>query len=324
MRERPEDFQVSEVLGFEPSGEGEHAFLHVEKRGANTEWVAAGLARFAGVKRSAVGFAGLKDRNAVTRQHFSVHLPGLPSPDWSALELEGVSVLAATRHGRKIQRGALRGNRFRLVVRELSGKAPALEQRFAALAQRGVPNYFGPQRFGRGGENLDRAGELFDGRLRRPPRHKRSIYLSAARAHVFNAVLAARVADGSWLTGLDGEIYRLEGSRAQFGPEDRSAELAQRLERLDIHPTGPLWGRGALPTAGECSDLESRIAAELADLCQGLERFGLKQDRRALRVRLGEPSLEMVGDTATFTFTLPAGAYATVVMRELVEEAAAE
>lgn len=319
LRSSPGDFQVEEILGFEPSGEGEHAFLWVEKTGRNTDWVAAQLARFAGVRPVAVGYAGLKDRDAVTRQGFTVQLPGRASPDWEALDLDGVRVLGAARHHRKIQRGALRGNRFRLAVRELSGKRDALESRWAEIAGAGVPNYFGPQRFGRGGDNLRQAERLFRGEAGRLPRHKRSIYLSAARSHLFNTVLARRVAEGSWCKGLEGEVYALEGSRACFGPEPASADLHRRLDELDIHPTGPMWGRGEPAVSGECRQLEAAVLEPFALYRRGLEEFGLKQERRALRLRVGEPEISLDEDVATLSFTLPAGAYATVVLNELVE-----
>jgi tRNA pseudouridine13 synthase len=320
LRCRPEDFQVTETLGFEPSGEGEHAFLCVEKRGMNTDWLARQLARFAGVKPVAVGYAGLKDRDAVTRQYFTVQLPGRESPDWGSLGLEGVRVLEATRHHRKLQRGALRGNRFRLTVRELSGDRSALDERMAGIARSGVPNYFGPQRFGRGGDNRRQAERLFQGKAGRLPRAKRGMYLSAARSRLFNAVLARRVGDGTWNRGLAGEIYALEGSRAQFGPEPRSAELDQRLGALDIHPTGPMWGRGELAVSDECRALEMAVLEPFTVFREGLEAFGLKQERRALRLRVGEPDISLDDDVATVSFTLPPGTYATVVLRELINE----
>lgn len=319
LRDRPEDFRVSEILGFEPAGEGEHAFLWVEKRGQNTDWVARQLARFAGVRPAAVGYAGLKDRAAVTRQVFTVQLPGRASPDWAALELEGVKVLTATRHHRKLPRGALRGNRFRLVLRGVSGEPRAVRERFGAIARLGVPNYFGPQRFGRGGRNLLEAERLFRGEAGRVPGAKRGIYLSAARSQLFNAVLGRRVADGTWCRGLEGEIYALDGSRSRFGPEPPDPELERRLSGLDIHPTGPLWGRGEPAVTGACRRLEDEVLEPYGLFRAGLESFGLRQERRALRLRVGEPRLDFHDDgTATMSFTLPAGAYATVVLRELM------
>src|ERR1700735_4227497 len=203
LRSTPEDFRVEEVLGYDAEGQGEHALLWVEKRGANTDWVARELAKFAGVSPVAVGYAGLKDRHAVTRQTFSVRLAGKPDPDWSTFPHADVKVLAATRHSRKLKRGALRGNRFVLVLREAQGDRDAAEQVLQQIAARGVPNYFGEQRFGREGGNVAQARAMFAGR--RVERDKRSFLLSAARSQIFNDVLAARVERGAWDTPLDGE-----------------------------------------------------------------------------------------------------------------------
>ncbi|MFI4970733.1 MAG: tRNA pseudouridine(13) synthase TruD, partial [Lysobacterales bacterium] len=275
LRARPEDFRVEETLGFEPSGEGEHAFLLVEKTGANTEWVARQLADAAGAAPLAVGYAGLKDRHAVTRQTFTVQLPGRADPHWRALEIPGVRVLAVTRHNRKLKRGAHRGNRFRIRLRGVRGDFGAVDARIALIRSRGVPNYFGEQRFGRDAQNLALAEALFAGR--RMPRAQRGFALSAARAELFNALLARRVADQVWDRALDGEVFMLDGSNAIFGPEPWNEELARRLATRDIHPTGPLWGRGELRSTAAARTLESEVAIAHAALADGLERAGLGQ-----------------------------------------------
>jgi len=317
LRATPEDFLVEEILGYDADGAGEHALLWVEKRGANTDWVARELARFAGVPPVGVGYAGLKDRHAVTRQAFTVQLAGKPDPDWSAFPHAEVRVLAATRHGRKLKRGALRGNRFVLVLREVQGDRDAAERVLAAIAERGVPNYFGEQRFGREGGNLALARSMFAGR--RVDRDKRSFLLSAARSHIFNGVLAERVEQGAWDAPLDGEIWSLAGSRSWFGPEAFDAALAERLARGDIHPSGPLWGQGEPPTAGDAKALELAVAARDSDLAEGLAAARMEQERRPLRLLPRQLGWRWLGDDALeLTFELPAGAYATVVARELV------
>ena len=184
MRVRDEDFVVDEVLGFSADGHGEHAFLEIEKRGANTEWVARQLARFANVAPMSVGYSGLKDRHALTRQSFSVHLPGLPDPDWGKIEVDGVRILGATRHSKKLKRGVHRGNRFRIVLRDLVGDRVEAELCLERVSSLGVPNYFGEQRFGNDGGNLRSAQALFAGS--RLGRSERGFALSAARSHVFN------------------------------------------------------------------------------------------------------------------------------------------
>lgn len=318
LRAQPADFRVDEVLGFEPDGAGEHAFVLIEKTGANTEWVARQLAAAAGVAPMAVGFAGLKDRHAVTRQVFTVQMPGRDDPDWSALAIEGVRVLAATRHGRKLKRGAHRGNRFRIRLRDVSGDRDVAEARLAAIRAHGVPNYFGEQRFGHGGHNVALAQALFGGR--RLPRAQRGIALSAARSELFNALLAARVASENWNRALDGEVWMLAGTHAIFGPEEWSDDLARRLDAFDIHPTGPLWGRGELRSTQAVQALELAAAAAHPTLARGLESAGLKQERRALRLVPADLAHEWEADgSLVLDFRLDSGAFATTVLRELCD-----
>lgn len=317
MRVQPEDFVVAEELGFAPDGHGEHVLLTVQKRNANTDWVADQLARFAGVASKAVGYAGRKDRHAVTRQTFSVQLPGRDEPDWMAFAGPEARVLASARHGRKLKPGALTGNRFEITLRDVSGDADAAHQRLQALAASGVPNYFGPQRFGHADGNVQRARSLFRGARMKPK--ARSMLLSAARARIFNDVLARRVSDATWNRALDGEVWGLDGSRSHFGPEAYTDELAQRLADGDIHPTGPLWGCGPLPTQAQTAALEQAVAAADTELATGLEAKGLTQARRALRVLPRELNWQWSEPTTlVLTFALPAGCYATSALRELV------
>ena len=318
LRVSPEDFQVEEILGYEADGEGEHALLWVQKRGANTDWVARELARFAGVPPLNVGYAGLKDRHAVTRQTFTVQLAGKPDPDWSAFPHAEVSVLAAARHKRKLKRGALRGNRFVLVLREVEGSREAAEQVLGQIAARGVPNYFGEQRFGREGGNVAQARAMFAGR--RVDRDKRSFLLSAARSQIFNELLAARVEKLAWDAPLSGEIWALAGSRSWFGPEPFDETLAARLAAGDIHPSGPLWGDGEPPTTDEAGALERAIAVANSDLAAGLAAARMEQERRPLRLLPKDLRWQWLADDALeLSFELPAGAYATVVVRELAQ-----
>jgi tRNA pseudouridine13 synthase len=318
LRREADDFRVDEVLGFEPSGSGEHAFLVVEKTGANTEWVARQLARAAGVAPVAVGFAGLKDRHAVTRQAFTVHVGNRTEPDWPALAIPGVQVVAATRHARKLKRGAHRGNRFRIRLRDVAGDRAAIVARCDAVAAHGVPNYFGEQRFGRDGGNVDLARQLFGGT--RLPREQRGIVVSAARSELFNAVLARRVADASWNHALDGDVFMLDGTHSIFGPEAPDDALRARVAAFDVHPTGPMWGCGELRSTLAVAALEREVAHAQADLAGGLEREGLEQERRALRLRAGELVAGWEGPgTLVFEFVLPGGAFATTVLREVVD-----
>lgn len=318
LRAEPADFRVEEVLGFEPDGHGEHAFLWIEKTGANTDWVARRLAQAAGVAPMAVGYAGLKDRHAVTRQAFTLQLAGRVEPDWNALAIEGVKVLSAARHSRKLRRGAHRGNRFVVRLRGVEGDTDAIAARLDAIAASGVPNYFGEQRFGRDGGNVALAQAMFAGR--RLPREQRGIALSAARSALFNAALAQRVEDASWNQPLDGEVWMLDGTHAIFGPEPWSDTLAQRLAALDIHPSGPMWGRGELRSTGVVAAIERGVAQAHAGLAAGLEQAGLSQERRALRLRVRELRHAWIeAGLLELGFTLDSGAFATGMLRELLD-----
>jgi tRNA pseudouridine13 synthase len=318
IRTTPEDFFVEEIDAFAPSGEGEHLLLDVEKRGMNTAFAAKLIAQWAGIADMAVGYAGLKDRHAVTRQRFSVHLPGRAAPDIDVLQAQGLRVLGHAWHAKKLPRGALAGNRFQLVLRDVQGDRDVVATRLRAIAGAGVPNYFGEQRFGREGANLGNALAMFAGQ--RVARAQRTYLLSAARSELFNRVLAARVRDGSWNLGLEGEVWALDGSRSVFGPEPWSDALAERLGRFDIHPSAPLWGRGELRSTGAARQVEeASLTGDTAmALRVGLESAGLRQERRATRLRPGSLAWAWQGDDAlVVAFTLPPGTYATTVLAEL-------
>ncbi|MFQ5645181.1 MAG: tRNA pseudouridine(13) synthase TruD, partial [Thiogranum sp.] len=197
IRTQPEDFRVTEIPLVTPDGAGEHCWLYIRKRNSNTPWVAGQLAGFAGVSPRAVSYAGMKDRHAVTEQWFSVQLPGKADPDWQAIDNDDFQVLEAKRHSRKLKTGALRGNRFRLLLRGVVADPARVQARLEQL-RRGVPNSFGPQRFGRQGENLVQAERLLARPKARVSRNKRSIWLSAVRSALFNRVLTARIEAGNW------------------------------------------------------------------------------------------------------------------------------
>jgi len=318
FRSAPEDFFVEELPGFEASGEGEHLLLTVEKRGMNTAFAAKRIAAWAGIAEMGVGYAGLKDRHAVTRQRFSVHLPRKIAPDLAGLVSDDLKVIDASWHSRKLPRGALAGNRFELILREVSGDREAIDERLRAIAAHGLPNWFGEQRFGRDGGNVAAALAMFAGR--RVRRDQRSILLSAARSELFNRVLGSRLADGSWNQGLEGEVWMLAGSRSVFGPEPWSGTLAQRLADFDIHPTGPLWGQGESRTQGVARAAEDAALAgdEAQALRTGLEQEGLRQERRALRLKPeGFEWRWPDASTLQLQFALPPGSYATAVLHEL-------
>lgn len=317
LRAQPEDFQVIEQLGYGADGEGEHVLLTVRKRGLTTQQAAEALARHAGVKSLAVGYAGMKDRHAVTEQAFSVQLPGREEPDWQALTSNELQVLDHAPHRRKLKRGALKGNRFVIALRNVAGDREQAEVVLESLRTCGVPNYFGEQRFGRYGDNVEQARAMFAGR--RVQRKIRGILLSAARSQIFNVVLGTRVRDQNWNHAIDGEVYSLAGSRSWFGPEDANETLAARLEQGDIHPSGPMWGQGELPTRGRAAELEQGVADSYPELVAGLVDARMDQDRRALRLLPDDLKWNwLADDTLELRFGLASGAYATTVLRELV------
>jgi len=319
VRERAEDFVVEEDLGFAPAGAGSHLLLKVRKTDANTPWVARELAHLVRCRPQEVGYAGLKDRRAVAVQWFSVPRPRTPL-DLAAARGEGYEVLESHAHHRKLPRGALAGNRFAIRLRTAAGGGAELAARLAPrlglVAARGVPNYFGPQRFGRDGANLALADHPDPARL---PAAERGFMLSAARSVVFNALLAARVGDGSWERLLAGELAGLDGRGSIFPVAAVDETLAARCERLEIHPTGPLWGAGEPATGAGVLELETRIAAEFAAQCTLCAAAGMVQERRSLRLRVAELGCEAEPDAALLRFRLTRGSFATAVLRELVE-----
>ncbi len=291
-----EDFQVTELPLQLPSGAGEHFWLDVEKNGANTAFVAQRLAEAAGVKEGDVGYAGLKDRHAITRQWFSIYLPKGETPDLTTLEHPEFKVLSQSRHTKKLRPGDLQGNRFRIVLREVVGAVGAIEANLKAVASKGVPNYFGAQRFGFDGGNIEQGRAMLAREIRVRNPKKKGIYLSAVRSFVFNEVLALRIAQGLWGQTLPGDV--LESG----------------------HPTGPMWGRGRLSTSDEALALETNVAERHADLCHGMEHAGLEQERRPLVAQPAEMSWEWPqADQLVISFTLPAGTYATSVLAEIME-----
>jgi len=317
----PEDFQVWEIPLVEPAGSGSHLWLEVRKREANTSWVAGQLAAAAGAALRDVGFAGMKDRHAVTTQWFSIGLQEARNDDWRSWSIPGVSILQGRRHDRKLRRGALRGNRFRLRLRDLQGEMGPLEERLESIRSSGVPNYFGPQRFGRGGANLPRAVHWLESR-RRISRNQRSLHLSVVRSYLFNQVLATRVTLGSWNRLVDGDLAMLDGSRSTFSCRLPDPELERRCAGFDIHPTGPLPGRGgkrgSSALSGEAAALEQAVLQPMDGLLKGLEAAGVEADRRSLRVLPSGLDRQWEDACLTLEFSLPPGAYATSVLRELV------
>lgn len=327
IRRDADQFRVCEIPAHAPGGSGAHLWLEIERRGMNTEHAVRLLASAAGAAPRDVGYAGLKDRHARTRQWFSVPFAGDAQRLDVALEAAGLQVVARAFHARKLKRGALAGNHFRILVHAPAAERAVLEARAGRVRAAGVPNYFGPQRFGHGGGNLARARALFAGTEPVRERHRRGLYLSAARSALYNRVLAERVRAGTWNTLLPGEAVALAGSASFFVADRVDAALEQRLADHDVHPSGPLWGRGPSPARDAAAAAEAAALTHCADLRDGLAAAGLDHARRALRLVVPDLVLEPAVDGGWWiAFTLPPGAYATVVLAELfrVRDAAAE
>ncbi len=313
----PDDFIVEEQLSFKPEGSGEHVFLQIEKCGENTDYVARLLARFAGVRQRDVSYAGLKDRHARTTQWFSVWLPGKEDPDWKQLETETIKVLHAQRHARKLKRGVLSGNRFQIRIREWQGDKALIERQLQQIKTLGFPNYFGRQRFGNQGQNVNKAFSLFAGA--KVKREQRSIYLSAARSYLFNQLLASRILAGHWDQAIEGDVCIFDQSNSYFKIDELDDSIIDRVNSGAIHPTGIMYGKGESEVSAQALAIEQGIINDNTLLADGLVKLDLKADRRALRVTVNDLHWEFVDESELLLhFSLPSGCYATSLLRELL------
>ncbi len=316
IKTTPNDFKVDEIASFTPSTTGEHVFLQIQKIGENTDWVAGLLAKIAKVRKRDVSYAGMKDRNAVTTQWFSVQMPGREAPDWQPQLPASIKVLQQTRHDRKLRRGASKGNHFSLIIRNLTGDIEQAKKLCETIKTNGVPNYYGEQRFGHDLYNIKSAENWFHTGFKLKSRTKRSLFLSAARSWIFNHILSQRIQQRSWNQAQTGDVFMLNGSQSCFA-DDGDSNLEARTQQGDIHPTGALWGEGALLTTGDIAILEQNIANNFKHLANGLIKYGLKQERRSLRLIVNEFEYNFKGDKLFLNFSLPTGSFATVVLREL-------
>jgi tRNA pseudouridine13 synthase len=325
LRSQISDFKVFEQLPYLPCGEGEHLYIHIRKTGANTVFVARELAKYFKVKEQLVSYAGLKDRFAVTEQWFGVHVPGKQVFDLADMSIEGVEVLSYERHNKKLRTGALSGNRFELILRDVSN-IKALQARWQKIIDTGVPNYFGEQRFGIEGGNIDRALSLFSG-TKVKDKKKRGMYLSAARSMIFNSIISKRIDSNVFLQLQTGDVLMLAGTQSVFHLDDIDDTIINRFNENDVDITATMWGSGELMTTNAPKVLEQEVADSFSEFAQGLPRFGLKQERRRIRLVINEADIEVIpNDTANLelatikvSFTLSSGSYATTVLRELID-----
>ncbi|AOM42503.1 tRNA pseudouridine(13) synthase TruD [Xenorhabdus hominickii] len=321
VKASPEDFIVREDLGFSPDGEGEHLMIHIRKTGCNTQFVADHLARFAKIPARSVSYAGLKDRNAVTEQWFCLHLPGKQDPDLTAFQLEGCEVLATSRQKRKLRIGSLKGNDFTLVLREISDR-PSVEKRLQQITQTGVPNYFGEQRFGRGGQNLVQAQLWAANEIQVRERNRRSFYLSACRSAMFNAIASLRIARGEHQQVQNGDALQLTGRGSWFVADESELDvLQQRVMGGELQITAPLPGDKALGTQHQALDFEQQYLQDYELLWSLVKRERVESARRAMLIKPLNLRWEWLDDqTVTLHFSLPSGSFATSVVREIINQ----
>lgn len=312
----PEDFHVNELFEGQFSGEGEHIILKIEKRGINTEDVVKSLARLVNKPAKLISYAGLKDRQALTTQWLSIHAPGEEIEGVGSLEGSGWKVLDHTRHNKKLRPGFLSGNQFMVRLRNVTD-VNDLIRRIELIKSSGVPNYFGEQRFGRESGNLIRAEELLVQGRKVKDRFLKGIYFSAARSWIFNLILSKRVRDHSWNTPLAGDVMQLSGSHSIFTVDEIEEELMQRINEKDISPASPLPGRGKPMVKGDALRLINEVYDAWMPWIQGLEKQGLEEAWRANILHANQFDYSIQDQTVELSFVLPAGSYATVVLREL-------
>ena len=309
------DFVVKENLGYSMAGEGEFVAVRVRKTDANTLFVGEKLAQFAGISARNMSYAGLKDRRAVTEQWFSLQMPGKTTPDFGDFQLEGIEILEVTRHNRKIRTGSLDGNYFDILLRNAM-ETDDLKVRLENLSKFGFPNYFTEQRFGRDGYNLTQALRWAKGEIQVKDRKKRSFYLSAARSEVFNLVVSERLKQGVANRVLPNDIVQLSGSHSWFVSDEKEDldVLQLRLEQGDLQLTAPLIGETAQPA---CS-LENDIVQQHQDIVNLMKQERLKPARRPLLMKPKDFNWQFEETGLRLKFYLPAGSYATALVRELV------
>ena len=321
IRKKVEDFCVDEELSFEPSGSGEHLFLKLIKRQLNTDDMVKKLSKEFNVPRVAIGYAGKKDKYAVTSQWFSVHLPKKDDQlqsHFDALSDQFVQIEQQTEHLKKLKKGCIKRNHFKIIVREISHQT-SVEDRLQQIKLTGVPNYFGQQRFGNHNNNLLNADRLFGQKKSKFKRTQKSMILSAVRSYLFNLILSQRIEDGSWNKAVIGDVMQHASSHSIFQYQQFEQDVELRTNQLDMHPTGGLYGAGNSLTRGGIHQLEESLYNAHADWCQGLEKNKLKHHRRSLRLRVENLSWEWLDEEVLqLNFSLVSGSYATAFLRELV------
>ncbi|AMG68567.1 TPA: tRNA pseudouridine(13) synthase TruD [Providencia stuartii] len=325
LKSQPEDFIVKEDLGFELDGEGEHVMVRVEKTGCNTLFVAEQLAKFAKISARSVSYAGLKDRNAVTEQWFCLQMPGKETPDFSLWQLDGCRVIATTRQKRKLRIGTLKGNQFELTIRDISVPED-VEARLQKVAEQGIPNYFGEQRFGRDGQNLTQALRWANQEITVRERNKRSFYLSAARSAMFNHVASERIENQTINQVLLGDALQLTGRGSWFvATAEELPTLQARVASGELSITAPLPGDGELGTQEDALVFETNSLESYYSLMTLMKNERVSSTRRAMIVKPQNFQWQWIDQTTLkLNFFLNSGSFATSVVREIINQDSAD
>lgn len=316
LRHQAQDFIVDEQLNFTPSGAGEHILLQIEKTGQNTQFVAKQLAELTQLRARDISYAGLKDRHAITRQWFCFKWPIKQALPWQEWQLEGCRILTMVRHYRKLRLGALKANSFQIRLRQVSDPQSVINR--IEQVKQGVPNYYGEQRFGINGGNLSLAKQLFAGHSI-ADRKLRGLALSAARSYLFNQQLSARIKQGLFNQIIAGDVLQLSGTASVFKAPQVDDELNQRLKNQDLSITAVLPGMGDSMATADSLAFEQQVLAQHPDLINGLIDYRLKQERRSMRIIPQQLQFAIDQQDITLSFSLPAGCFATSVLRELVQ-----
>jgi tRNA pseudouridine13 synthase len=330
IKQNLSDFKVFETLSFEPRNSGEHTLLHIEKTGLNTAFVAEALAKFGKLPLRSVSYAGRKDKYATTSQWFGIYHGSSAKPDWSSFTMDGVKILHITQNERKLRTGAIKANRFEIVLRNIDNlNEQTLMARIKAIQEQGVPNYFGNQRFGelikadgsvQLGGNLSLAEKLVNGEDIRN-RNKKSMAISALRSWLFNHFVSNRITQLTYQQLLDGDALSLSGSNSFFIHDQEDHDLLEatktRLSEGDVLITAPLWGEGNLNSKSDALIFEQNTANEYVQVCDALASLKLSQQRRPVLLFVEDFTAQISDNSATLSFSLPSGCFATSVLREI-------
>lgn len=317
IKEQAEDFEVIENLGFEPSGDGEHLFLWIEKSGCTTSELIRVLSESLQVPEKLISSSGLKDKLAVTRQWISIHLPSVRDiPDIETPQ--NIQILDADWHHKKLRTGTHRSNHFKIVAQKVNGEIEPLKKVVALIRKQGFANYFGEQRFGVKGDNVELALRKL-GSKKKLGRYQKSLYLSALRSDLFNQILHHRIASGYWESPLSGDLWMLNGSQSHF-QQPLDEQILTRYHSGDLHSAISLYGTGDNLLVDQARALEDQVFSSGIDSCRILERYAV---RRAYRPHRCIPenlvvNFDLAEQVLTISVTLPRGVFMTTLLQHMM------